>query len=445
MLTRLTLLLFVLYALPWHLWPGLLAGAGLFGLLWRSRYRDGFLWFASLPGLYHFWGASLQTPSLAAAFSDWGLTAVGLLLFGAAARQEGWAVLWLVPLLILRLDGTALALLVLAHAVHVLERERLRSSEVGRPLGWTRTALFAALGLLGLLALALAALPVRVSLDLGGYPSPSAPVQPSPPWSEPGSGPPESLRPRVIPAEPTPFSRFAERAGQALLPVILGLAALTLSLLGWAARRAPPSRRRPRGFYLVPLILAAFFGVMLLAWLGTHPQAELSGTAPLSLPGLGPSAPEGAARPLPPPIRQGVDWAYALGLGMALVTTAGLVLLALALWRGLREAAQSPQVPSRLPPGAPPGETPSSRIRQAYRRFLQQMQRQGLPRAPFESPREYAQRLGTLAPGALPALCELTELYEPVRYGRSSQEAKAERAEALAQTLPALFSERQTP
>ncbi len=32
---------------------GLLLGMGLFVLLWRSRYRDGFLWFAAFPGLLH--------------------------------------------------------------------------------------------------------------------------------------------------------------------------------------------------------------------------------------------------------------------------------------------------------------------------------------------------------------------------------------------------------
>ncbi|HEU4740303.1 MAG TPA: DUF4129 domain-containing protein [Meiothermus sp.] len=446
MLARLTLLLLVLYALPWHLWPGLLVGAGLFWLLWRSHYRDSFLWFASLPGLYHFWGTSLQTPTLAGAFGDWGLTTVGLLLLGAsasaAARQERGAVLWLVPLVALRLDGIALALLVLAHAIYTLERERVRSGEVGRPLGWNRTALLAAVGLLGLLALALVALPVRIALEMGSNPSPSAPVQPGPRVPESGSRPPGQPRPRISPAEPTPFSRFAERASQALLPIILGLMALILSLVGLSALRTPPSKLRPRGFHLVPLVAATFFWVMLLAWLGAHQQTDLTGAAPLPLPGLSPSTPEGEAGPLPPPIRRGVDWVYAVSLGLALLVTA-LLLVAVALLRRLREGSQGIGVSAARGRGELPAEPPSSRIRRAYQRFLRQMEQRGFPRTTFESPREYATRLGKLNPRALGELRELTELYEPVRYGGSSDETRAERAEALAEALPAVFSQAQ--
>lgn len=445
MLARLTLFLLVLYALPWPLWPGLLGGVGLFGLLWRSRYRESFLWFASLPGLYHFWGTSLQTPALAAAFGEWGITTIGLLLFGAsasaAARQERWAVLWLVPLLILRLDGIALALLVLAQGIYTLERERVRSGEVGRPLGWNRTALLATVGLLGFLTLALVALPVRVSLDLDHYRGPSAPVQPSLPAPERGSSPPGQPRPRVIPAEPTPFGQFAERASQALLPIILGLMALILSLVALALLRTPPGKPRPRGIHLVPLVAATFFWLMLLAWLGTHQQADLTGTVPLPLTGPSPSRQEGEAGPLPPPIRRSVDWVYAIGLGLALLVMV-LLLVAVALLRRLRDEPETILAIATRGRGDPPAEPPSSRIRRAYRHFLRQMEGQGYPRTSFESPREYAARLGKLHPVVLGELHELTELYEPVRYGGSSDEARAERAEALAESLPAFFDGR---
>jgi len=443
MLTRLTLLLLLLYALPGHLWPGLLGGAGLFWLLWRSPYRDSFLWFASLPGLYHFWGVSLQAPTLAEAFSDWGLTTLGLLLWGVAARQDRWAVLWLGPLVALRLDGIAVALWVLAHAVHTLERDRIRSEEMGRPLYWSRTALLGAVGLLGLLTLALIALPLRVSLGMDASPIPNTPVQPSPLVLEPGSSPTGQPRPQIIPAEPTPFARFAEQASQALLPIILGLMALILSLLGLASLRAPPSKLRPRGVHLIPLIAAGFFWAMLIAWLGTQQHTPVTQSLAPSAPTVSSAAPEGEAPALPPPIRRGTDWVYALGLGMALLATAALLLVAVALLRSLRESAREMGVTPATGGGPPRSESPSSRIRRAYQRFLQQMGRRGFPRTPFESPRAYAARLGKLNPRAQVELQKLTELYEPVRYGGLGDESRAEQAEALAEALPASFSEQE--
>jgi len=71
------------------------------------------------------------------------------------------------------------------------------------------------------------------------------------------------------------------------------------------------------------------------------------------------------------------------------------------------------------------------------------MGRRGFPRTPFESPRAYAARLGKLNPRAQVELQKLTELYEPVRYGGLGDENRAEQAEALAEALPASFSEQE--
>lgn len=68
-----------------------------------------------------------------------------------------------------------------------------------------------------------------------------------------------------------------------------------------------------------------------------------------------------------------------------------------------------------------------------WRQFCRKLARRGLPRAPWESPEAFAQRLALALPAQADTICEIAETYACLRYGRTPPSPAA--LHALRQTL----------
>lgn len=90
------------------------------------------------------------------------------------------------------------------------------------------------------------------------------------------------------------------------------------------------------------------------------------------------------------------DWRT---LVIGLTALVGLILLALTLWLALR--ASAPRAPEAL---------------RLYREFCRRLERQGLPRAPQEGPRDFAARVAAARPALAAGVEEITRLYTALRY-----------------------------
>lgn len=439
-----------LYSLPGLLWPGMLGGAGLLALLGsRSRYREGSLWFVGLPGLYVFWGVGLDFASLQRAFGQWALLGGSLLLWGLAYSRmhhgSRWATAWLLPFLLLKPSGLTLALLVGVHGLYMLEYQRAGARELGRSFRFQRHSLLGLAAILLTLGLFTSLVPVpqvrlfsssstAVSTPQPGPAAPAPAVQPRP--SQPA-------KITVRRAQDTPFSRFAATGTDLLFTgLLLMLAVITLLVL-IPMLRSRQRIRWLRGRHLLMLGVIAFSWAMLLFWLALSRPESAGGSGFLSeLFGV-PGSPAAAGDVEIVTTNQ--DLGYAIGLLLALLAFVlvgfGLYLL-LRNWSTLNAPEQTAPAPTLAPRmGGWHSGPPAHRVRRAYYHFLHAMEKQGLARLSFESPRDYAGRLGQKAPLTRAYLAELTALYEPVRYGQSPSEAEALRAEFLAAQIPLHFEE----
>lgn len=434
----------LLFALPMPLWPGLALGASLFGLLRRSRYRDGLLWFAAVPGLYLLTGGGGLEEQLER-FTRWGLLSGALALWGHVWGRmlagERRAALWLGPLLLLQPGGLLLGGLVGLHGLYTLERERRVSREVGRGFGMDRRA-GVGLGVgLALVALAVSFLPLPrfvFSTQPAAPPAVTQPAEePTPQAVQPAA--PQKRTVRV--AANTPFARFARSAAELLLTGILLLTTVLMAVLLWMALRERSSGKLGASRGSLTLLAVGLTWGLLLYWfvLGNANRGEGGGLTSL-LEGLRQRLNLGAA-PSTEVVETNQDLGYALVLLGALLVF--LVLAgALALLLRSREPQGSPgeeQARAAYRIGGWQAGPPANRVRRAYYNFLHAMESRGQAKHFFESPREYARRLGLQAPPLHSSLQELTALYEPVRYGNPSDERQAERAEFLAREIPRHF------
>ncbi|KEF34594.1 hypothetical protein RDMS_05945, partial [Deinococcus sp. RL] len=114
------------------------------------------------------------------------------------------------------------------------------------------------------------------------------------------------------------------------------------------------------------------------------------------------------------------------------------VLLAWAGWRLNRPARPEEDAPAPLLAPTLEDATALHRVRRTYRSALAALTRAGLGRAPDETPAEHAARVSAARPDLAGALSDLLAAYTPVRYGLSSSEEGAERAEGAARTLARL-------
>lgn len=443
-------LIFSFLALPKESWPGLVCGVILFWALWRSHYREGFAWFSSLPGLYHFLGVEATQESLLAAFGAWGLVSFGLLLLSltvsSASRGARFPVLYLLPLIALRPEGYMLGIVLLIQSLWTLTREASLSGQLGRRWVTTPKAPAGLLAAAVVLAAGASLAPLGIATD---SPPPSKvaepgahavkPPAPAEPRSEPGL--PEggnlasSKRARAVSTQTNPLPLL-----DIFIQVTLALAVLVLGIAFVLAVRAR-ARGQPllRG-HLMPLLVASFGLGMLLAWFqlsrGDAGAAEGPVTALPRAPGgsADQTVAPGGSSALPV-----LDAAAVVGLLAAL---AAVVVLSAVAWSLARQLKKEPSHPSEASPRRGEGEkaASASRIRRAYQQFLRLMEQRGYPRTVYESPREYATRLGKHSPAVHAELHELTGLYEPVRYGGYADEAQAERAERLAELVPDAFS-----
>lgn len=445
-------LVLALYSLPGLLWPGMLAGAGLLALLGsRSRYREGSLWFVGLPGLYGFWGVGLDFASLQTAFGQWALLSGSLLLWGLAYSRmhqgSRWATVWLLPFLLLKPSGVTLALLLGVHGLYVLEYQRAQARELGRSFRFQRQGLLGLAAILLTLMLFTSLVPVPGIKWSSPLPAPAAKPPVEPPAPAPVARPQPSQPAKIIvhKAEDTPFSRFATTSTDLLFTaLLLMLGAITLLVL-IPMLRSGQRIRLLQGRHLLMLGLVAFSWAMLLGWLFVSRSESAGGSGFLSglFGGTGSSTAAGDVEI----VTTNQDPSYALGLLLALLAFAlvGLALyLLLRNWSAMNapeETAPSPTLAPRI--GGWHSGPPAHRVRRAYYHFLHAMEKQGLARSSFESPRDYALRLSQKAPLTHRYLDELTALYEPVRYGQNPSEAEALRAEFLAAQIPPHFEEKQ--
>jgi len=414
---------------------GLLLGMGLFVLLWRSRYRDGFLWFAAFPGLMH-----LLTPlaSWEAAWPYWFQTTFLLWVFGVMAgrfqRQERWAVGPGLCLLLLYPSGLVLALLLGLHLAWGLVRELLLAQSLGGRFCWSPTGLVV-LGLSGaVLLLGLG----FVQLDWPGFPDR---IEPSQPLEAPAAPTlreaPEASAPAVRWVQPAgsplkPWLPLLNRALEGLQLAMLLMVALVLMMAFWGHRARGGMFR---GSFVLPVLAVALTWVLLLGGLrGSSLGAGFASPGGLERP----TAPvlEWQERAVPPGF---TETGYLLAFLMALGGFFLLLGLLYGVWR-LRQT-EAGELPTPPLPGQSrtPRMAPTDPIRQAYWTFEQRMRQLGLPRSPSVSPARYVEEVSARQPEAKPRLLRLLELYQQVRYGGRRLPQHALEARELAEEIPRRF------
>jgi protein-glutamine gamma-glutamyltransferase len=113
--------------------------------------------------------------------------------------------------------------------------------------------------------------------------------------------------------------------------------------------------------------------------------------------------------------------------GWALVLVAVAVLAIVASRRWSRLTPRAPSTRRRSSAGEPP-------VHRLYRRALDRLARQGLPRQRSETPREYARRVSTTETPGRDVLQDLTELYTAARFG--GRAVGVDELRSIAERLP---------
>jgi len=437
-------------ATPPALWPGALVFIALWALF--PRWRVYLAWLAGVFALYLFCGsdphdaAEMKRLALLA-----GRLALGLLAFAwSAALAENDSYLAPVPFLLWALlsrpGGLTLGLSLLAWVSWQLVRQQRQSRELGREFKTdARAALATGAFLLGSLLL----------LASVGGPAPFAQKPSHPPAvaertiagqkGQPATSAeqPATTSQRAEPATPKEtvvtlpgwldfFFRSFNRLISAALVLTLGL----LLALWWRLLKVPSSRRHiERGSVLLVLlaIIGVSVGVLIFAfafpgeggfWEAAAQQLRAGGTAPVA---------SGAASQT---VSKYGGWLGPLLVVGGFSLLALILLLAYTIFRLLRSEPQAAAAAAQTPPAGRRTPEFAGRVRAAYREFLRLM----LGHAPVrrsETPREYASRLEKRFAEIAVWVGELTDLYEPVRYGGLADEEEAERAEKLVRQIAA--------
>ncbi len=114
-------------------------------------------------------------------------------------------------------------------------------------------------------------------------------------------------------------------------------------------------------------------------------------------------------------------------------------ILLLMLYWAFRKASKThiikPESESDTPPSSQPSQAASNRVRAAYQNFLEFAKTQGVPRGEAETPLEFAQRFADINPISRVFALQITNLYEPVRYGKLVAETNALEAEKAVQQI----------
>ena len=456
-MTSLMLVVTMLIALPFALWPGVALGVALGYLLSRSRYQDVMLWFAGVPGFYLLATSPPDRDARLEALGLWVVLSLSLLLLGFIAsrlrHEGGYAPVWALLLLLANPHGAVLAGVVLAQAFWTFERRYTDDAE--RALPSRRFAVLALVVLAPLLLLLTALGPLLPpegfmppgTLQDSGTVQDSAAVQQSP---SPDDGEPGPMV-RYVEAEPSPWARFASRLFETvsilIYPLVFILVFLMVILL--LAHR-PAGVQLPKGRVL-PLLVAIFAllvaSVFFSLLLDTQDSISLITPEPAAPPSpmLEPPAGVTEEREVPRAVTDTVLTMGAFGVLMVFIVLLLLIGLLARGWLYGRERQQGQKETLHDTGPAAQPEHPDDRIRHAYWRFLHAMQECGFRRRYFETPRTYAKRLAQEDSTIEPDLLELTSLYEAVRYGEQSREAHAQRAETIARRIPEQFKGGQVP
>jgi len=422
---------------PPMLWPGAL----VFVLAWAifPRWRSHLAWSAVFFSLYLFFGsdpqdsAEMRRLALLA-----GKLTFGLLAFAWSATlaesNSSWAPLpFFTWAFLARPSGLVLGLGLLAWAGWQLVRQQRQNRELGRSFAIDpRGGLLAAVIILALAALlANAGTITRQQQTHVAAPastiSNSGPTAVAPPPSRGGGK-------AAIPAERVSLPLSWEALAFKLLNWLISLGLLVLlalvTTLWWRLLTTPTTRQRVDRKSLLLVLLAVIslaLGITLfaLAFPGKGIGLGNASQTVASSPG-----PQQIGEQSQPTATKKAGW-LGLFLLLAAFSMLGLIIfLAYLLFQLLRhEPAVDPEETAAPPPGRRTPEF-AGRVRTAYREFLRLM----LAHAPVsrsETPREYARRLEKRFPQLAGWVRELTDLYEPVRYGGLADEREAARAEEL--------------
>lgn len=425
---------FLLVAAPELRFP-LLLGMGMFSLLWRSRYRDGFLWFSAFPGLLHFTG-SPATWELA--WVHWFQTTLVLWILGVIAgttqRNLRWAMWPGLGLVALYPSGGVLAWLWVLHLSWGLVREWALTQSLGRPF-WLRPG-----GLVGL-GLVCAAVGVGFGSLTVGLPSlgfSPALVQPMPTAPEgtvmqaPGPSGPAVRWVRPAGTDLEPWLPQLDQVLQGLQIATLLVLALVLMLVFWGHRA---KRWAASGSFLLPVLAVTLTWAVLLA--GLRGGEGLGGfTLPMGLEGPNLGAQEWLDRPVPSGFTEAGYLLAVLMAGLGFLLLLGVLYFA---WQ-LHQTEASPPKPFQPHTDAATPYAPlQDPIREAYRRFEQQMGRLGWLRPPSQSPGRYIAGLIQGRPEDKAPLQRLLDLYQQARYGGRRLAKYGDEAKGLAEELPRRF------
>jgi hypothetical protein len=220
-----------------------------------------------------------------------------------------------------------------------------------------------------------------------------------------------------------------------LLVGVLGIVVFSILLLRRPARPGGKDLRR-QWWDLVPVVALIALMLVLIVWNGTtqNPSGGASVGQSASSVSDTPSADNRVRRvqpsedaPSEPSRPSGVTpWIVLLGF----------LAVAYLLWR-LRSHALDAEPSAALEPDAPltASQEAANEVRRCYQRFLILARDTGTPKAPSETPLEFADRVGDVHPEARAAAGQLTQLYEPVRYGTLAAATHALEAQSALRTL----------
>ncbi len=444
-MTALYALALVVFAVatPPLLWPGALA----FVLAWTflPRWRGHLAWSAIYFSVYLFFGADLKdaVEMKRLAFLAGKLT-FGLLAFAysstLAENNSSWAPLpFLLWAFLIRPDGLILGLGLLAWAGWQLVRQQRQNRELGRSFAIEpRGGLLAAV-----IVLALAALLANAgTINLHQQTHVAAPASTTSNNGHTATAPPPGggVGGATIPEERVSLPLAWEALAFKILNWSISLGLLVLlalvTALWWRLVTTPATRQRVdrKSLLLVLLsVISLALGITLFALafpgkgigLGYASQSVASPTGAQQISGQS-----------QPATTNKTSW---LGLFLLLAAFGVLVLVALMAYLLFQLLRHEPTVDPEETATPPPGRRSpafAGRVRTAYREFLRLMLAHA-PASRSETPREYARRLERRYPELADWVRELTDLYEPVRYGGLADEREAARAEELARLIAA--------
>jgi len=335
-----------------------------------------------------------------------------------------------------------LGLALLAWAGWQLVRQQRQNRELGRSFtvdpqaGKLVAAILALMVVLLIVAIGTLKLPGAspgATSSSGALASPAAPSTTVASPQNPAGTPPGNEQ--AIPSEPVivplPWELLVFKTLNGLINIALLVLLILIAVLWWRLLTTPAERRRVDRKSLILVLLATVGLAMVAIWL------------PLAFPGEGTGldyGPHGTVvesggleaggeSPAPEHVIRN-SW---LGYLLIIASLGVLTIIGIMIFLIVKLLGHEPQPAAEKASAPPPGKrTPefAGRVRTAYREFLRLMLAHA-PASRSETPREYARRLEKRFPQLAGWVRELTDLYEPVRYGGLADEREAARAEKL--------------